>query len=77
MAKILIPFGTTEGQTARIADYICHVLRAHGHVAETLDLKHGRPGEAQKYVSEFQETTGWRPGWHCSVVRSCIPSTGS
>ena len=40
MAKILIPYGTTEGQTARIADYIADVLRAHGHVAETLDLRH-------------------------------------
>lgn len=114
MAKILIPYGTTEGQTARIADYIADVLRAHGHVAETLDLKHADhdlptgydgvivgasihagkhegyvadfvrrnlatlenlhaalfsvslsahadPEEAQKYVSEFQDATGWHP----------------
>ena len=40
MAKILIPYGTTEGQTARIAEYISDVLQAHGHEAETLDLKH-------------------------------------
>jgi menaquinone-dependent protoporphyrinogen oxidase len=40
MARILIPYGTTEGQTARIAEYISDVLRAHGHEAETLDLKH-------------------------------------
>ena len=40
MAKILIPYGTTEGQTARIADYIADVLHTHGHEAETLDLKH-------------------------------------
>jgi len=40
MAKILIPYGTTEGQTARIADYIADVLHAHGHEADTLDLKH-------------------------------------
>lgn len=40
MAKILIPYGTSEGQTARIADYISDVLQAHGHQADTLDLKH-------------------------------------
>ena len=114
MAKILIPYGTTEGQTARIADYISDVLRAHGHEAETLDLKHADhdlpdgydgvivgasihagkhegyvadfvrrnraaldklhaalfsvsmsahadPEEAQKYVAEFEDATGWRP----------------
>ncbi|MGN7201573.1 flavodoxin domain-containing protein [Arthrobacter sp. SAFR-044] len=114
MAKILIPYGTTEGQTARIADYISDVLQAHGHEAETLDLKHADhdlpdgydgvivgasihagkhegyvadfvrrnrealeklhaalfsvsmsadadPEEAQKYVAEFEDATGWRP----------------
>ncbi|MFF2346296.1 flavodoxin domain-containing protein [Pseudarthrobacter sp. NPDC058119] len=40
MAKILIPYGTTEGQTARISEYISDVLQAHGHQATTLDLKH-------------------------------------
>ena len=40
MAKIYIPYGTVEGQTAQIADYIAEVIRAHGHQAETADLKH-------------------------------------
>jgi len=114
MAKILIPYGTSEGQTARIADYISDVLQAHGHQADTLDLKHadhdlpdgyaavivgasvhagkhegyvadfvrrnlpalhnlpaalfsvslaahGDPGDAEKYVAEFEDSTGWRP----------------
>ncbi|HEU4668421.1 MAG TPA: flavodoxin domain-containing protein [Arthrobacter sp.] len=40
MAKIYIPYGSLEGQTAQIADYIADVIRAHGHQAETVDLKH-------------------------------------
>ena len=40
MAKIYIPYGTVEGQTAQIADYMAELIRAHGHQAETADLKH-------------------------------------
>ncbi|VII95334.1 hypothetical protein [Arthrobacter sp. DR-2P] len=40
MAKIYIPYGSLEGQTAQIAEYIADVIRAHGHEAETADLKH-------------------------------------
>jgi menaquinone-dependent protoporphyrinogen oxidase len=40
MANIYIPYGTVEGQTAQIADYMAEVVRALGHQAETADLKH-------------------------------------
>jgi menaquinone-dependent protoporphyrinogen oxidase len=40
MAKILIPYSTGEGQTARIAEYIADVFRAHGHEAQTADIRH-------------------------------------
>ena len=40
MANIYIPCGTTEGQTAKIAEFIADVIRAHGHDAETVDIKH-------------------------------------
>jgi menaquinone-dependent protoporphyrinogen oxidase len=39
MARIYIPYGTTEGQTAKIAQYISDVVQAHGHHAETADIK--------------------------------------
>ena len=39
MTKILIAYGTTEGQTARIADHIADVIRSQGHEADVLDLK--------------------------------------
>ena len=33
MSKILIPYGTTEGQTAKIAEVIADVIRGHGDEA--------------------------------------------
>ena len=39
MAKILIGYGTTEGQTARIADHLAEAVRSHGLEAHVLDLK--------------------------------------
>jgi menaquinone-dependent protoporphyrinogen oxidase len=39
MARILIPFATTEGQTARIAEVIAEVVRARGHDADAVDIK--------------------------------------
>jgi menaquinone-dependent protoporphyrinogen oxidase len=39
VSKIIVPYGTTEGQTAEIADYIVDVLRAHGHDAKAVDIK--------------------------------------
>lgn len=40
MANIYIPYGTVEGQTAQIAEYMADLIRVHGHQAETADLKH-------------------------------------
>ncbi|GAC1599833.1 MAG: menaquinone-dependent protoporphyrinogen IX dehydrogenase [Pseudarthrobacter sp.] len=40
MAKIYIPYGSVEGQTTRIVEYVADLIRAHGHEAETVDLKH-------------------------------------
>jgi menaquinone-dependent protoporphyrinogen oxidase len=39
MAAIYIPYGTAEGQTAKIADFISDVVQAHGHKAQTADIK--------------------------------------
>lgn len=112
--KILLVYGTTEGQTARISDFIGDVLRDHGHDVTTIDVKemagtipdgydaailgasihmgkhdklvvdlvrsnrdtlaripsaffsvslaaHGDTAEAEGYVEQFEEETGWRP----------------
>jgi menaquinone-dependent protoporphyrinogen oxidase len=42
MTKILITYGTTEGQTARIADHIAEVIRKRGVEAQALDLKRSK-----------------------------------
>jgi menaquinone-dependent protoporphyrinogen oxidase len=39
MSRVLILYGTTEGQTAFISEYIAEVVRDHGHETETLDVK--------------------------------------
>jgi len=39
MTKILIAYGTTEGQTARIADYMSDLIRGQGHEAQTMDIR--------------------------------------
>jgi menaquinone-dependent protoporphyrinogen oxidase len=42
MTKILIAYGTTEGQTAQIADRLADVMRKRGVEAEALDLKRSK-----------------------------------
>jgi menaquinone-dependent protoporphyrinogen oxidase len=114
MARVYIPYSTGEGQTAKIAQYIADVMRAHGHEAQTTDIRqsegsvpsgydgvivgasihmgkhdkhavgyvrtnrtvlqqlpsalfsvslaaHGDTEEAEGYVEDFEQATGWRP----------------
>jgi len=42
MAKILIGYGTTEGQTARIADHLAQAIRSHDFEADAVNLKQSR-----------------------------------
>lgn len=115
MAKVLIPYGTSEGQTAKIAEVIADVIHDAGHEADAVDIKslsdtvpggydavivgasihmgkhdkhvvqfvqknhdalerlpsaffsvslaaHGDPQEAEGYVDQFEDESGWRPG---------------
>ncbi|HET7349326.1 MAG TPA: flavodoxin domain-containing protein [Marmoricola sp.] len=39
MSKILVVYGTTEGQAARVADRIAEVLRDRGHDVTVLDVR--------------------------------------
>lgn len=61
MAKIYA-HGSVERQTAHIAEYIADVIRAHGHQAETADLKHSADS-----IPEGPDGV--------IAVRCCIPST--
>ena len=49
MTKILIGYGTTEGQTARITEYIADVMRSQGHEAHVLDLKESKDLALESY----------------------------
>ena len=49
MSTICIAYATHEGQTAKIAEYIADVIRAHGHEAETLDLRTSGRGSPSGY----------------------------
>ena len=114
MTKVLIPYGTTEGQTAKIAEFIADVIRGQGDEVEAVDIRkvqyaipvgydgvivgasihmgkhdkqvvefvrknrdilerlpsaffsvslaaHGDTEEAEDYVEQFEQETGWRP----------------
>jgi menaquinone-dependent protoporphyrinogen oxidase len=47
--RILIPYGTSEGQTARIAEYLAGVIRAHGHEAFPVNVERASSPEPDDY----------------------------
>jgi menaquinone-dependent protoporphyrinogen oxidase len=49
MIKILIGYGTTEGQTARIADHLAKAVQSHGFEARVLDLKGAKDVSLERY----------------------------
>jgi menaquinone-dependent protoporphyrinogen oxidase len=49
MTKILIGYGTTEGQTARIAGHLAEVIRSQGLEAQALDLKQSKDTSLDGY----------------------------
>jgi menaquinone-dependent protoporphyrinogen oxidase len=49
MTKILIAYGTTDGHTARIAEYLADVFRGRGHEAAAVDLKRSRDASLDGY----------------------------
>lgn len=114
MARVLIPYATAEGQTAKIAEVVADTIRERGHEADPVDLKslrgslpdgydavivgasihmgkhdkhavelvqrnrdaltrlpsaffsvslaaYGDADEAEGYVDQFEEETGWHP----------------
>src|SRR5215216_5229203 len=51
MMRVLIAYGTTEGQTARISEYLADVIRDHGHEAYAVDIKNSGARELDDYVA--------------------------
>jgi menaquinone-dependent protoporphyrinogen oxidase len=46
MSKILVAYGTSEGQTAKIAEQLAGFIRARGHDAFTVDISREAPAPA-------------------------------
>jgi len=46
MSKVLIAYGTSEGQTAKIAEHLAEVIRAQGHDAFLVDISREAPAPA-------------------------------
>jgi menaquinone-dependent protoporphyrinogen oxidase len=49
MMRVLIPYGTTEGLTARISEYVADVVRGHGHEAAAVDITGSRATNPDGY----------------------------
>jgi menaquinone-dependent protoporphyrinogen oxidase len=49
IVRVYIAYATKEGQTAKIAEYIADVVRAHGHEADTVDVDHAKDGGPTGY----------------------------
>jgi menaquinone-dependent protoporphyrinogen oxidase len=47
--RVLIAYGTTEGHTARIAQYLADVIRSWGHEAHPVDLERARAPDPNDY----------------------------
>ncbi|WP_445154926.1 flavodoxin domain-containing protein [Arthrobacter sp. Hor0625] len=73
MATIYLPFGTIEGQTARIAEYIADVIRERGHEARTADLRtagHALPGDCDGVIVGASVHMGRHEGSVTDFVRA-------
>ncbi|MCX6497802.1 MAG: flavodoxin domain-containing protein [Arthrobacter sp.] len=73
MPSIYILFGTVEGQTARIADYIADVVREHGFQARTADLKsfgNALPDECDGVIVGASVHMGKHEGYVTDFVRA-------
>jgi menaquinone-dependent protoporphyrinogen oxidase len=46
MSRILIAYGTSEGQTAKIADHLAEVIRQQGHDVFPMNIERGAPAPA-------------------------------
>jgi menaquinone-dependent protoporphyrinogen oxidase len=49
MTRILIAYGTTEGQAARIADHLAEVIRGRGLEVDVLDLERSQDVSLDRY----------------------------
>ena len=71
MMRVLIPYGTTEGQTARIAEYLADVIRHQGYEAFPVDIKRSGTPEPDDYDAVIVGASV-HMGKHQSCVRDFV-----
>ena len=71
MIRVLIPYGTTEGLTAKISEYVADVVRGHGHEADAVDLKGSVDPEPEGYDAVIVGTS-IHMGKHEDYVRDYV-----
>jgi menaquinone-dependent protoporphyrinogen oxidase len=49
MLRVLIPYGTNEGLTAKISEFVADVIRGHGHEATVVDIKGSKAPKPDDY----------------------------
>ena len=76
MSKILIAYGTSEGQTAKIAQQLAGFIRAQGHDAFTGDIARGAPAPAgyQAVIVGASVHKGKHQRWVVDYVRRNRPA---
>ena len=86
MMRILIPYGTTEGLTARISEYVAEVIRGHGHEADAVDMKGSVDPEPDDYdavivghPSTWANTriTSWTSSGRTATLSNASPQPSS
>ena len=70
MARILVLYGTTEGDTARVADSIGATLRAHGDMADVVQAS--RPGPSPEDYSGIVIAASVHGGRYQTAVRRWV-----
>ena len=76
MSKILIAYGTTEGQTAKIADHLAEVIRAQGHDVFPMNIEREAPAPAgyQAVILGASVHKGKHQRWVVDYVRRNRPA---
>lgn len=72
MADVLIAYGTSEGQTAKVSDYIARVARDHGYTAEAMDVKDLANGSAMGGYDAVIVGASVHMGRHEDYVRDFV-----
>ena len=75
MAKVLTLYGTAEGQTATISEYIAEAARDQGHEAKTLDIKEFSGGSVPDGYDAVIVGASIHMGQHEDYVRDFVKKT--